>query len=262
MEARPVLVGTAGWSIASRHGSHFPAQGSHLERYAARLSCVEINSSFYRPHRRETYERWAASVPDGFRFSVKLPRTITHERRLKDCGPALDEFLEGARGLGRKLGVVLVQMPPSLRFDRTVAEAFLGLLRDKAGAGVVCEPRHASWFGPEPEALLKDLGAARAAVDPQPHPDAASPGGWRGLAYFRMHGSPHIYHSDYSAAALAALEQELRAGRRAGAESWCIFDNTAEGHALANAVTLDAALGHMPQVQAGAPEAGEQDYRG
>src|SRR4051812_33519862 len=110
-------VGTAGWSIAARYAKALPASGAQLQRYSQRLNATEINSSFNRSHRRQTYERWAGSVPDGFRFSVKLPRTISHERRLVDCETLLEHFLGEAGGLGAKLAVLLVQLPPSLAFD-------------------------------------------------------------------------------------------------------------------------------------------------
>jgi uncharacterized protein YecE (DUF72 family) len=74
----PVRIGTAAWSIPKKHAAPFPTAGSHLERYAAVFNAAEINSSFYRPHRAATYERWAASVPDDFRFAVKVPKAITH----------------------------------------------------------------------------------------------------------------------------------------------------------------------------------------
>ena len=80
-----VRIGCAGWTIPTEHSAVFGGEGTHLQRYASRFSCVEINSSFYRPHRTTTYARWAASVPDNFRFSVKLPKTITHEQRLQGC---------------------------------------------------------------------------------------------------------------------------------------------------------------------------------
>ena len=97
--------------------------GSHLERYGAILNAVEINSSFYRPHRTATYERWAASVPEDFRFAVKVPKAITHERRLKDVGDLLDRFLSEVSGLGPKLGPLLVQLPPSLSFQAGIADS-------------------------------------------------------------------------------------------------------------------------------------------
>ena len=90
--APPVYVGTAGWSLPREAQPHFPAEGTHLTRYAARLPAAEINSSFYRPHRPATYAKWAASVPPGFRFAVKVPRVITHERRLADAGTLAAHF--------------------------------------------------------------------------------------------------------------------------------------------------------------------------
>jgi hypothetical protein len=94
MNDRP-LVGCAGWSIPVPLQARFAAAGTHLERYAAGLPSVEINSSFYRPHLPATYARWAASVPPTFQFSVKVPRSITHERRLKDIEALLEAFLRG-----------------------------------------------------------------------------------------------------------------------------------------------------------------------
>ncbi len=230
-----ILIGTAGWSIASRHAGAFAGEGMHLERYARRLDAVEINSSFYRSHRRETYERWAASVPEGFRFSVKLPKTITHERRLTDCDAPLDRFLSEAGGLGAKLGVVLVQLPPSLRFDEAVGLSFLESLRSRSGAGIALEPRHGSWFADDVAERLRRLHVARVAADPALFPGADRPSGWEGFAYFRLHGSPDVYRSDY-ADRLDAIRQ-LLAGHDGG-EVWCIFDNTAQGQALGNALSL------------------------
>ncbi len=121
-------IGTAGWNIPKQHAQRFASHGSHLERYAATFNAVEINSSFYRHHRRETYERWARTVPGGFRFSVKVPREITHESRLADCEPVLDRFLGEVDGLGKKLGALLVQLPGSFHFDTEVVDAFLARL--------------------------------------------------------------------------------------------------------------------------------------
>lgn len=243
MDSSGKFIGTAGWGISARHREFFPPSGSGLERYAGRLNAVEINSSFYRPHRRATYEKWAASVPGGFRFSVKMPKAITHERRLVECAEALDEFLGQAEGLGPKLGALLVQLPPSLRFDASSAGPFLRLLRDRTAAGIALEPRHASWLAEEPEALLRGLRIARVAADPDRPRGAASPGGWEGLAYFRFHGTPRTYYSDYPPETLAAIAARLGERAAVGSETWCIFDNTAEGHALSNALALLATTG-------------------
>ncbi|HEY4136667.1 MAG TPA: DUF72 domain-containing protein [Alphaproteobacteria bacterium] len=242
MGSRDIRIGTAGWSVSSRHADAFPGEGSHLERYAQRLNAVEINSSFYKPHQRKTYARWAASVPAGFRFAVKLPKAMTHERRLADCSGLLEAFAGQVVGLGEKLGVLLVQLPPSLRFEHAVADSFFAALRDRVAAPIACEPRHASWFTPDMGTWLTERRVARVAADPAPVAaegmGAGRPGGWDGLAYYRWHGAPRIYYSDYDAAALAALAARLDADAARGAEVWCIFDNTAEGAALGNALSL------------------------
>jgi uncharacterized protein YecE (DUF72 family) len=230
-------IGCAGWSIPKEYAKDFPQQGSHLERYAQRLNAVEINSSFYRPHLPQTYAKWAEAVPEEFGFSVKMPKEITHLRRLKECGEPLERFLKETQFLGQKLGAVLVQLPPSLVFERAVAEAFWTLLRESYAGGVACEPRHASWFNPEAGQLLADFQTARVAADPAPVPEATKPGGWEGLTYYRLHGSPRMYYSSYSEEALNALTQQLEA-RQALGTVWCVFDNTAEGAATGNALAV------------------------
>lgn len=233
-----LLIGTAGWSIASRQAEAFPAEGSHLERYAARFSCAEINSSFHRPHRLQTYEKWAASVPDDFRFSAKLPKTITHERRLSGCGELLARFAGEAGGLGGKLAVAVVQLPPSLAFDAAVAAAFFDEARRVLPAAIACEPRHPSWFSRDADACLTDLRVARIGADPPRAPGAQSPGGGPGLAYWRLHGSPAIYRSSYDPAFLEDMAQAIRLRLRTGVDVWCIFDNTTLSHAIPNALEL------------------------
>ena len=160
MRGSPVRIGCAGWSFASAQARHFGAGDSQLARYATRFDVVEINSSFYRPHRRETYLRWAGSVPRGFRFSVKLPREATHDARLERCGPVLDRFAGEVDGLGGKLGGLLVQLPPSLAVAPRTAATFFAMLRRRFPTiAVACEPRQAGWFAPG-----VDAGWARHAV--------------------------------------------------------------------------------------------------
>ena len=232
-----VRIGTAAWSVPKEHAAPFPLTGSHLERYSAVLNAVEINSSFYRPHQTTTYERWASSVPESFRFAVKVPKAITHEFRLKDADDLLDRFLSEVSGLGPKLGPLLVQLPPSLRFEDGVADTFLSGLRDRVEGPLVCEPRHASWFTPDVEGLLDELRIARVAADPAPVSSAEEPGGWRGMSYYRLHGSPRIYYSAYSSAYLAAIADRLACEAAAEIETWCIFDNTAAFAATGDALT-------------------------
>jgi len=203
---------------------------------------AEINSSFHRPHRASTWARWAAETPPGFRFAAKLPKTITHQLRLADADAPLGTFLAEAGGLGEKLAVLLVQLPPSLAFAAAVAAPFFAGLAARTEASVVCEPRHPSWFEAEADALLASLRVARVAADPARVPAAAEPGGWRGLAYHRLHGSPRMYYSSYPADYIDSLATRLREDAAGGREAWCIFDNTASGAATANALELVTAL--------------------
>jgi uncharacterized protein YecE (DUF72 family) len=171
---------------------------------------------------------------------VKLPRLITHERRLADPVEPLEPFLAGVGLLGSRLGPILVQLPPSLSYEPGLAESFFRELRGRHQGPLVCEPRHPTWFGPEPEALLTGWRVARVAADPAGVPAAGEPAGWRGLVYHRLHGSPEVYRSAYSSERLAALADRLRA---TGAERWCIFDNTALGAAMGDALGMMEAMG-------------------
>lgn len=234
-----VYVGCAGWSISSAHRDLFAAGDSMLARYASVFNAVEINSSFYRPHQRKTYQRWAASVPPGFRFSVKVPKQISHEARLHGAGPMLDRFIDEASGLGSHWAGLLLQLPPSLSFDARTAATFLRMLRARWDGGCACEPRHPSWFAPAATELLRKHAIGRVGADPALSAAARVPtdtGPWR---YWRWHGSPKIYYSAYSEAALAELARQI-AATDAHDTAWVIFDNTAAGHAIGDARSLQA----------------------
>jgi len=228
----------------------FAGDGTHLQRYARRLTCAEINSSFYRPHASRTYETWAAAVPPDFRFSVKMPRAITHDQRLRRAREPLERFLDESSGLGERRGPLLVQLPPSFEFDRRVATTFLTLLRDRYQGLVAWEPRHPTWFTPVADALLARHAVARVAADPPLAPGADRPGGWSGLVYYRLHGSPRTYWSPYEPASLDRLATDLDLAP-AGVEAWCIFDNTASGAALENAWALHDSATSLPPSRPG-----------
>lgn len=233
-------IGTAGWSIPREAAAAFATSGHQLERYAARMNCVEINSSFYRPHQRSTYERWAALAPPDFRFTVKLPRAITHDGRLRRARVPIERFLDECGGLGARLAVLLVQLPPSLAFEARPVRVFFDLLTSRFDGMIACEPRHASWFTGGAERALIAAGVARVATDPARIPAAALPGGATdSFVYCRWHGSPRIYWSRYGEAWLRERAAELAALPPA-VERWCIFDNTASGAALVNALEFRA----------------------
>jgi uncharacterized protein YecE (DUF72 family) len=232
-------IGTAGWTIPALVADAFPSEGSSLERYSARFDCAEINSSFHRSHRADTWRRWASSVPESFRFSAKLPKEITHKRRLADFEAPLAAALAEMEGLGERLEILLVQLPPSLAFEPGVAEAFFTALRARWDRHIACEPRHASWFEPEADSLLEGRRVARVAADPAKVPAAAVPGGWRGLAYHRLHGSPVMYRSSYDDGRLESYARQMAVG---AAPTWCIFDNTASSAATGDALKLQRLL--------------------
>ncbi len=232
-----IQVGCAGWSFRKEHAAEFLADGTHLTRYAGRLPAVEINSSFYQPHTPATYTKWAASVPEDFRFAVKAPKEVTHTRRLVNAEDVLDRFLPEATALGEKLGPLLVQLPPSLQFSADVAEAFFTALRERFDGHIVLEPRHPTWFESKAERLITKFRVARVTADPVVVDGASEPGGWDGLVYYRLHGSPRVYYSSYDDAYLEALADRLTQAAKS-AVVWCIFDNTAEGAATVNALDV------------------------
>ncbi|AJC46138.1 MULTISPECIES: DUF72 domain-containing protein [Gammaproteobacteria] len=237
-----IRVGCAGWSIASTQRALVGDGTSQLARYATRFDAVEINSTFYRAHRASTYQRWADSVPTAFRFSAKLPRTITHDARLYRVAPLLRSFLGEVGHLGDRLGCLLVQLPPSLAFDARTAATFFAMLRRRWHGGIACEPRHASWFGARVEALWQRHRIARVAADPALHATAAQPAGTAAPAYWRWHGAPRVYYSDYTDDTLRGLAERVVAATPPTGETWVIFDNTALGHAFDNAATLQTQL--------------------
>ncbi|MFK2901914.1 DUF72 domain-containing protein [Dyella jejuensis] len=237
-----LYIGCAGWSVPAAHAGLFATDGSHLERYASRFNAVEINSSFYRSHRGATYRRWAASVPDTFRFSVKMIKTVTHVRRLREADDEMRRFLEEVAELEHKLGCVLIQLPPGAAYDGAVADAFFAMLRSHYAGPAVCEPRHASWFAPSVTAMLTRHAIGRVGASPPPHPGADHVAGADAVRYLRLHGTPRIYYDAYSPAFLQQTATHLCSAVAEGAEAWCIFDNTALGHATANALELMALL--------------------
>ena len=234
-------VAIAGWSIRKELSQHFDADGTHLQKYASRFSAVEINSSFYGSHQQVTYQRWAASVPDDFRFAVKMPKWLTHEQCLGDTGPDLSRFLKEISGLGSKLGCVLVQLPPGLAYDPRTVESFFTALRARYRGPVVCEPRHHTWFTGAADDRLDAHHVGRVAADPSCGEGGDAPAGSGRIAYFRLHGSPQMYYSSYSDEYLDQLAQRMRA-LASRSPVWCVFDNTARGAATLNGFDLQQRL--------------------
>ncbi len=246
-----LLVGCAGWSLPKASAGAFPGDGSQLERYAAVFPAVEINSSFYRPHRPATYAKWADCVPDDFRFAVKVPRAITHDARLEKVEQQLVRFASEAGELGEKLGCLLVQLPPKSGFVDETARAFFRQLHGIFGCTVAFEARHPSWFSEAATELLVESRVTRVIADPaagQPGPHVPTSSN---AVYVRLHGSPRIYYSRYTPEYVESVRRALAQRAAAGSTCWCIFDNTASGEATANALELLHGLaGRQPDEEA------------
>jgi uncharacterized protein YecE (DUF72 family) len=210
-------VGMAGWDIPQASSDLFPGGGRDLERYAARFSVVEVNSTFYRRPHHKTLDRWREITPPTFRFAVRLPHELTHQGVLGGDETALVGFAADMGRLGDKAGPLIMQLPASLAFNPGAAR-FFGSLNQLTTGHLVCEPRHDTWFGPEADALLDGCHVARAVVGSSPHPSARRPGGWLKLIYRRLHG-PNVGLDSFTAGA---------------AETWCIFDNSVAGAAAAS----------------------------
>lgn len=224
------VIATAAWSIPKSAAAAFPEEGSGLARYASVFKGVEVNSTFYRRHRTSTFERWAGATPDDFRFAVKIPKEITHQRAMKDIRQPFEVFLQDISALGGKRGPLLCQLPPSLRFDPESFETAFDTMRTLDRGPIVIEARHRSWACEHAMALLRRYSIDRVLADPAlvwPTSDFRQP-----PRYVRLHGKPNVYYSSYSDAEIGAFSKLL------GPDSWCVFDNTASGAAIENALTM------------------------
>ena len=239
-EGSKVRIGLAGWSEAvSRHGKLLPIAeegATGLQRYASAFDFVEINSSFYRQVRPVTFEKWATEVPDDFCFSVKMHRLITHYTRLKNTD-ILEDFFGSVAGLGKKLAVVLIQLPPTLVCDAEVADRFFAAMRKLYRGCAVCEPRHASWEGSAARKLLAKHGIGPVLTEIPAADDDPLQGAKRAIPlYVRLHGTPRKYYSSYTDADLTRLARLLE--DHADRRRYVVFDNTAGPAGVRNALGL------------------------
>ncbi len=267
--AAPALIGLSGWQYSNWKGKFYPAGLAAKDQlgYVARtFPTLELNSTFYRLSRPSTYEKWAGQAPDGFVFAVKGWRQITQYKRLKDVAEPLAIFFRsGPVGLGKKLGPILWQLPPSLAFDEDVLSDFFALLPKTLGdaetfirthapddgveppivlgedAGqpirYALEPRNETFRDPAVAPLLREFGVAMVMADSagrHPEFDEVT----ADFTYARLHGSPKIYYSDYSAAVLEQWAERIEGWRDRGIGSYVYFDNTALGYAPKNALDL------------------------
>lgn len=161
-----VHIGTSGYNYPEWRGSFYPEEFPAKKMfafYAERFPAVEINYTFYRMPTLKTTEAWREQAPDGFRYVLKAPKRITHERRLVDCADTLEFFCASARGLGDHQGPLLFQLPPNLKANVERLATFLALL--PADVQPVFEFRHESWLTDEVWSLLRAHKSALCIAD-------------------------------------------------------------------------------------------------
>ncbi len=230
-------IGTSGWHYEHWRSQFYPpglAKPKWLGFYAGQFGTVELNNSFYRLPSEAAFARWRSSTPGGFVFAVKVSRFITHIKRLKDTGEALETFLSGARVLEEKLGPLLYQLPPGMHRDDSRLESFLSIL--PRGMRHVFEFRHRSWLDEGVFRLLLDYNAGFCVFD---MPGVSCPVvATADFAYVRFHGSTGLYWSCYTDDELAGWAEKLARLAAKLEAVYIYFNNDAEGFAIRNALTL------------------------
>jgi uncharacterized protein YecE (DUF72 family) len=213
---------------------------------SSRLNTVEVDATFYRQQKPETYTNWASQVPDGFKFAVRGHRYISHRKKLIDTAESLQRVKEQAEGLGPKLGPMLWQIPPFMRLNAPRLREFCeDLQRIWPEARHAFEARHESWFVPEVAEILTEFRIANVISDAGSFPP------WEAtttdLVYVRLHGRPHTYWSRYEDPELDRWASLAEQWAGEGRDVYFYFDNDAQGHAPWDAMRLLDRLAFIPQ---------------
>ena len=231
-----LYVGTSGFSFDGwKHGVFYPEglkNREMLSYYAGRFPSVEINYTFRRFPTEKALTAWREQTPDDFRFTLKANQRITHFKKLRDVDPDVRDFLTAAKALGDRLGTVLYQCPPSLHYDRSLIETFVGYLPPQPRAAM--EFRHPSWV--EARDLLLEHGIAWCVAetdDKDPGPDDLS---WEPFGFLRLR------KTEYEDAELSAWAERIRPALEGGSDVYCYFKHEDEGQSTKMADRLRAIL--------------------
>jgi len=244
------FVGTSGLVLPVPNKQHFPEEyrsGTRLRYYASLFNTIEINSSFYKIPQPATFGKWAGEVPEGFRFTVKLWRGITHEKGLHFMPVDVSKFLHAAGELGKKRGCLLVQLPPGLHADKAPQlERLLeriGVADPGGGWRVAVEFRHSSWYRPETTTLLERYRVGVVLHD-MPGSKRETPAGRTLFIYVRYHGVNGDYKGSYTEELLLRDARRMKSWLSEGREVYVYFNNTI-GEALLNAQALRGMVGQL-----------------
>ncbi len=234
-----IRIGTSGWRYTHWAKRFYPPglqKNKWFEYLSSVFDTVEVNATFYRQLSPTVFKQWTTYTPDNFCFSVKANRLITHIKRLKDVRTPLHCFLNSLKPLNGKIGALLFQFPPSLAYDPLLINGFLNCLRTTRHTAI--EIRHPSFLNTSFFQALQERNIAFCWSDTAgryPYAEEIT----ANFLYIRLHGSPKLYYSSYSDDFLKKLAQKLRTIQK---DAFIYFDNDAEGHAPANALTLKKIL--------------------
>lgn len=241
MKSAGIHIGTSGWHYDHWQGPFYPPdlpQADFLSYYQQRLQTVEINNTFYQLPKENTFMAWRQCVSEGFLFSVKASRYITHLKKLKDPQEPVQQLLARIELLKPKLGPVLFQLPPHFRFNAPRLETFLQAL--PLGYRYSLEFRDPSWLTTE---TCRLLSAYRAAFCIYEFAGRRSPlEVTSDFVYIRLHGPEGAYQGNYDSKELEAWAKEISTWAGQGKEVFCYFDNDEAGYAVQNALTLQEML--------------------
>lgn len=244
MDKQGIRVGCSGWAYKHWRGLFYPEGLAHsrwFEHYAQEFDTVELNNSFYRLPKPETFAKWRDQAPPGFCYAVKANRFITQAKKLLDCDEPMARMMQAMEPLGDRTGPLLFQLPPSLKFNAERLEAFLGIIPD--GIHNVFEFRDASWYRKETFELLERHGASFCVHDMA---GSASPRLAVGpIAYIRFHGTAGKYVGRYTDAQVESWAQWSIEQAGHGRTVWCYFNNDIHGHAIEDARAMNSMIANL-----------------
>jgi uncharacterized protein YecE (DUF72 family) len=241
-ENRQLYIGTSGWNYKAWKDTFYKGvkQKEWLQHYATKFNAVEVNATFYRLLKESTVQGWDEKTPEGFSFAVKGSRYISHTKKLKPDPDSVGKQRDNLKPLGEKSRAVLWQAPGSLQKDLDVLQEFGKKLADWPGVEHVLEFRHESWFDQETAKVMHDLNLGNCISDSGKWPRWDQVTG--SVAYVRLHGAPETYVSAYSDEELQQWAEKIKNWINEGKTVHIYFDNTDQGAAADNALTLQGML--------------------
>ncbi len=233
-----IRIGTSGWTYVHWKGILYPAdiaQKRWFEYYTGFFDTVELNATFYRLFPEKTFLGWKEKAPENFRFALKLWRWITHRKRLVNVSEDVAVFCRRAEALGDRLGPILIQLPPGLRWSEEVSSGFLKVL--PSSFDWVFEVRNSTWLNATFFELLQDHNAALAYAD-HPFVEMEADVAFGPVIYLRFHGAGQVYAGNYPDEQLRWWAKRIRKWAEHDKDVWVYFNNDLEGHAVRNALDL------------------------